>query len=133
MFDKVVIVHPFLNIPGFWILWDSEHVSRMTEGSFMRDSEYVWMDRNMWEYAWICLNGFFYVFPFPHLFYNPVSTCTLGHLFECLEVIVRRNMFFWGNKINFFYGTWKGWGSWGLWIFRYLLVPFFFFKKSRKS
>ena len=52
---------------------------------------YVWICRNMPEYAWICLNLpewlLFYIFPFPHLFYNPLPTRTRGYLFERLQKV----------------------------------------------
>ena len=49
-------------------------------------SGHVWICQNMPEYAEICLNGFCFRFsPFPHLFYNPLSTWTHDYLFECLQ------------------------------------------------
>ena len=49
-------------------------------------SGHVWICQNMHEYAEIYLNGFCFRFsPFPHLFYNPLSTWTHDYLFECLQ------------------------------------------------
>ena len=43
--------------------------------------EYVWICRNMREYAQICLNGICFIFSYC----NPLSTWTLAYLFQRLQ------------------------------------------------
>ena len=55
---------------------------------------YVWAYVNMPKYALIYLNlpEQFYISPFPHLLYNPLSTLTRDYSFERLQETIGYNV-----------------------------------------
>ena len=90
-----------LDIPEFWICQDHTGLKIYLNNSwiFMNMPDYVsygWKCLNMLEYVWICLNlpewFLFYISPFLHLFYNPLSIWTRDYLFEHLQESRRHSL-----------------------------------------
>ena len=125
---KVLNTRLILNMPWFWIrfwFWicqGSEYASgsefarvlnmselhrvlNMSDYVWLNMPGYVWICRNMREYAKICLNDFSFIFP--HC--NPLSTWRRGYLFQRFHktkslVWMKARLFYesiWGNMRQF--------------------------------